>query len=270
MGLFSKKKQSQPQPPGYAQGKGNKSRPVPSSSPSGRQDGRSRHHPAPNVNPVPFQPAGYLPPPPQAQSWNQTRPVGPPPSVPYHGHNQGHYGPIIVNQHYYMSPPTLPPPPPPRLTNGNGCALTQLKLNSTSDLVQLPINVINQLVDDGLPSWHAYGSQLLNQSAALYDQISSKFDDVMTLIDGDKLKGHENELFMYQQPSSANPSSSPVVSTSRPAAPKGGQGKKSRKDAAPKGQTSPVAASLITGGYFSKVDLYANSRLPLDLPPFRM
>jgi hypothetical protein len=161
-----------------------------------------------------------------------------------------------------MSPPPLPPPPP-RPVHGNGCSLTQLRLNSTSDLVQLPVNVINQLVDDGLPSWHAYGSQLLNQSAALYDQISSKFDDVMTLIDGDKLKGHENELFMYQQPSPENPLPAPAVS-------KGDHGKKRRKDTAPKGQTSAVAASLITGGYFSKVDLYANSRLPLDLPPFRM
>ncbi|KAI0396994.1 alpha/beta-hydrolase [Xylariaceae sp. FL0594] len=277
MGLFSKKKQSQPKPrpPGCGESKVNNkpgARPAPSSPSTGRQQGENRYPAVSNPSPVAFQPSGYLPLPPHIHDWNQARPIGPPPPAPYYGHAQGHYGPVIVNQHYYMTPPPLPAPlpPPPRPGNGSSCALTQLKLSSTADLINLPGNVINQLVDDGLPRWHGYGSQLLNQSAALYDQIWSKFDDVMTLIDGDKLRGDENELFMYQQPSAAYLSPAPAVSTHGPTSSKGGHAKRSKRDAVPKGQTTAVATSLAKGNYFAKVDLYANSSLPLDLPAFRI
>ncbi|KAI1809252.1 alpha/beta-hydrolase [Poronia punctata] len=288
MGLFSRKKKSKPQPlpqpPAYGQSKVGKveTRPVPSRPSSGRRDGKSKHYTNTNTNtnssPAPCHPAGHLPPPP-AQGWIHPRPATASPPLAYHGQNQGYYAPIIVNQHYYPSyspqSPPAPVPAPNTQTNGGGrsCALTQLKLNSTSDLINLPANVINQLVDDGLPRWHTYGSQFLNQTAALYDQISSKFDNVMTLIDRDKLSGHENELFMYQSPSPPIPARPPPTSenaVSRLADPKGGTGRKSRKDTTSKGQTSAVAASLITGGYFSRVDLYINSRLPAELPRFRV
>lgn len=141
-------------------------------------------------------------------------------------------------------------------------------MGSTSDLIQLPINVANQIVDDGLPRWHAYGTQLINQSAALFDQISSKFDDVMTMIDREKLIGNEDDLFMYQQPHTPPPQ--PADATQRSVVSKGNQGKKKKSKDVPNGQTSPIAASLTTGGYFAKVDLYANSRLPFDLPSFRV
>jgi hypothetical protein len=152
--------------------------------------------------------------------------------------------------------------------SGGGRALSRLKLNSTSDLIQLPANVVNQLVDDGLPQWHAYGTQLLNQGAALYDQISAKFDDVMTMIDRDKFTGDENDLFMYQQPNQTSPLP-PADATHHSAVSKSGQGKKSKKDVT-KAQIGAVATSPLIGGYFAKVDLYANSRLPSNLPSFHV
>lgn len=127
--------------------------------------------------------------------------------------------------------------------------------------------MVNQIVDDGLPRWHAQGTQLINQGAALFDQISSRLNDVMTLIDQDKLKGNENSLFMYQQPQSD--SSTQLADMAHHSAISKGKPGKGKKKNAPKGQTSAVAATLLTGGYFAKVDLYANSKLPLDLPPFR-
>ncbi|KAI3325118.1 alpha/beta-hydrolase [Xylariaceae sp. AK1471] len=269
MGLFSWKKQPQPSP--YPQGNVEQ-RPSPSLPPSGRHDGNGQHGPAPNLSPSPFRPAGYLPPPPPPPpyGWNHSRPVGPAPSAPCHNQDQRHYAPIIVNQHYYLAPPHPPHLPPSNVypNSGGGSALSKLKLGSTSDLIQLPANVVNQFVDDGLPQWHAYGTQLLNQGAALYDQISTKFDDVMTMIDRDKFTGNENDLFMYQQPGQAPPLP-PADATHHSAVSKGDLGKKSKKGA-PKNQISAVATSPIIGGYFAKVDLYTNSKLPLNLPSFQV
>ncbi|KAJ3573922.1 hypothetical protein NPX13_g4530 [Xylaria arbuscula] len=249
MGLFSsKKKQSQPS---------SHPQPVAKLQPPTR-------HANPPPNPLPN--AGFLPPPAPPYGWNHSRPPGPPTQNSHHGQDSRYYPPIIVNQHYYLSPP-----PPSRPFNvypnsGEGGSLSKLHLGSTSDLIQLPANVISQIVDDGLPRWHAYGTQLINQGAALYDQISSKFDDVMTLIDRDKFLGNENDLFVYEQPAHASPLPS-LDTKHQSSTSKGGRAKKSKDQ--PKGQATAVVASAISGGYFAKVDLYVNSKLPLDLPPFR-
>ncbi|KAF2973203.1 hypothetical protein GQX73_g301 [Xylaria multiplex] len=251
MGLFGKKKQAQSSP--CPQGINKLQRP-------------GRHV---NLPPNPLPPTGFLPPPPPPYGWNHSRAVAPPTQIHSPSQDRRHYPPIIVNQHYYLNPPPPLHPSNVYATNGGDGASSRLKLGSTSNLIQLPANVVNQIVDDGLPGWHAYGTQLINQGAALYDQISSKFNDVMTLIDRDKFLGDENELFTYQQPSHASSSSS-AEESHRSAVSKGSKGKKRRKSKDnTKGQTSTAVASSITGGYFAKVDLYVNSRLPLDLPAFR-
>ncbi|KAI0403976.1 alpha/beta-hydrolase [Xylaria palmicola] len=264
MGLFSRKKPAEPS----SGPRGNFMTPS-----AGQHNDRTPYSPATNPSSNPFQSVGALPhPPPPPYAWNDSRPAGPPAPAPapapFPSQDPRHYAPIIVNQHYYLNPhqshPCLSNVYP---TNRGAYTSSNLRLGSTSELIQMPANVINQFVDDGLPRWHAYGTQLVNQSAALYDRLSSKFDDVMTSIDRDKFVGNENDLFMYQQPSQA--ASSPPDPMHHPVLSKGNQGKKKAR-VAPKGQTSAVAASLITTGYFAKVDLYANSRLPLDLPPLRV
>lgn len=260
MGLFSRKKQAEPSP--CSQSNGNY-------QPPGHFSERNRHRPEANLSPSLFT----HPPPPR--DGNHTRPVGspavgPPVPAPYHGQDPRHYcSPIIMNQHYYLNPSQWPPPPPTHLypSPSGGHTLNKWQSASTSNLIQLPANVVNQIVDDGLPRWHAQGTQLINQGAALFDQISSRLNDVMTLIDQDKLKGNENSLFMYQQPQSD--SSTQLADMAHHSAISKGKPGKGKKKNAPKGQTSAVAATLLTGGYFAKVDLYANSKLPLDLPPFR-
>ncbi|KAI0117861.1 alpha/beta-hydrolase [Nemania sp. FL0031] len=281
MGLFSSKKQANQQ----------QARPSPCPQgnaklqPPGRHQGNTHHRPIPSLPPSPFHPAQFLPPPPPPPppylSWNPSRPahpVGTPAPAPAPHCSQGprQYPPIIVNQHYYLHPPPPQPQPGPREhasnpypTSGGGHTSSRLKLGSTSNLIQLPTDVVDQIFDDGLPRWHEYGTQLINQGAALFDQISTQFDNVMTLIDRDKFTGNEDDLFVYQQPSHVSSSHSSDMSDPS-TVPRGGQGKKKSKETTPKGQTSAIAASLTTIGYFAKVDLYANSKLPFDLPPFRV
>ncbi|KAI1329051.1 alpha/beta-hydrolase [Xylariaceae sp. FL0255] len=264
MGLFGKKRQDQSVSPCSPPLAKPIDRPSPP-PPQGHLDPRYQHRP------TPVQPAGYLPPPPSSSHAPQ------PPPYSWDNQPQRPCPPIIVNQHYYLNPP--PPqhhavPNSVYPSNGGRFALSNLKLGPEGDLFNLPLDVINYVVDDGLPKWHAYGSQLLNQGAAMYDQLSSKFNDVMTLIDREKYSGDENELFVYEAPPSPGqenvPLPPPRPSTSPTAkAPKSGQGKKQKLDAS-KGHTGRVATSLISNIYFAKVDLYANSKLPKDLPPLKV
>ncbi len=146
-----------------------------------------------------------------------------------------------------------------------------MNLSSVVDLADsmLPAANIPQLFDDGLPVWHGYGSRLVNQSAALCDQISTRFGNLMTLIDRDGYQGDEKDLFLcrpgWQQPiASTNGSSS---SNSSDAGPPMKTSTKNQSKDHPKGQTTAVAASVLSGDYFAKVELYANSKLPMKLPP---
>lgn len=209
----------------------------------------------------PFQPAGYLPPPP---NWNGSPPARPPPQpYPY----PQTWPPIIVNQHYYLSPPAMPPQ---QLLHKRSGPLSKLGFDSVVDLADQVFPAANfpQLFDDGLPPWHGYGSQLLNQGAAMYDQIFHRFNDVMTSIDRDRLSGNEGDLFTYQPvPTNQQGPTSPGPSGTEASA------KKTKKDHVKdhhKGQTTAVAASVISGSHFAKVELYANSKLPMNLPPLKL
>ncbi|UNI17764.1 hypothetical protein JDV02_004084 [Purpureocillium takamizusanense] len=105
------------------------------------------------------------------------------------------------------------------------------------------------------------------------NDMGSRFDDLMTLIDREGYAGDETDLFLLQQPqpSPGNPDSgtSDRPRSSRRTSPHGhAQRPNSRRGGERRLDTSDVAATVLSGTYFSKVDLYANSRLPLDLPPF--
>jgi hypothetical protein len=203
-----------------------------------------------------FQPAGLLPPP---LGWNP----GPQPPPPY---QQGRppYAPMIVNQHYYFTP--VPPPsmqqPQRPHTSGGGLG----KLVDTAENI-FPGTGLPQLFSDGLATWHCPGTQILDRSAVLYDQLSTTFNDVMTSIDRDAYSGDEKDLFSWQSESGPQPShptheeSTDRGLTNKP--------KRSGPRDNSKG-TATVAASLISANCFAKVELYANSRLPMDLPPLRL
>jgi len=53
-----------------------------------------------------------------------------------------------------------------------------------------------QRVNDGIGGWQHGPTSRLNRGAGLCDLISSKFDTVITLIDGERFSGDERELGM--------------------------------------------------------------------------
>ncbi|KAI9155068.1 hypothetical protein HJFPF1_07635 [Paramyrothecium foliicola] len=223
---------------------------------------KSSHHlPAAQAAPFPYsqqhqnhgrnhrhhQPAGYLPAPAPA----------PPPQQQ----------PVIVNNHYYLG--TQPQSPPrPQTQTPERQQQCQLGLGRfAGSMLNLAKDVVPaQLYEDGLSAWRGC-NQFADSTTAICGDLSGRFDELMTMIDQEKLCGNESKLFAIQPQASLDnnllaPSTSLVpVSNER------GFGKSSNQTKQkPKIQPTSVAASVVTGNYFSKVEHYANSRLPNDLP----
>lgn len=93
--------------------------------------------------------------------------------------------------------------------------------------------------------------QALNQTAALCDRISDKFDSVITSIDGGVFSGDERDLYIYNE-------------LSTPASPPPGV-VQDRKVSNHRNANSDKGSN-----FFSKVWLYSNSRLPVHQPPFKI
>lgn len=252
------KKDSPPVPPKDTRWGPPHHKPRPPPPPSHLQRG---WYPSDPYHLPPPQPIGLLPAPP---GW-----VPSPPSSHYQ--TPGPYPPpIVVNQHhYYLGPP--PPGGPPVQHPPSTNPTSKLNLGSVLNLAKEMCpgaGILQKTIDDNVPGLQGCGTQLLNQSAALYDQISDRFNNVMTLIDGDQYKGNEKDLFAWQPPTQAPPHPTSVVKSGEKGLAKTKQ--KSKTKDQPKGQTTAVAASVISSNFFAKVELYANSKLPLDLPPLRL
>lgn len=168
---------------------------------------------------------------------------------------------IVVNQ-FYIAAAALPGMPQVAVPPKSAAVASTLRLGSVVNLATdlLPMDVPHFFDDRPVPCWHDEpGTSLVNQGAALYDQLSSKFDRVLTAIDRDHYEGNEGELFTYGPP--PPPPHGPHATGFSPP---------EKKPDYPKGQTSGVMASLLSGHCFAKVDLYANARLPLNLPPMKL
>ncbi|RYP24503.1 hypothetical protein DL765_000523 [Monosporascus sp. GIB2] len=203
-----------------------------------------QHHPAP-ASAFLSRPEGSSSPP---QAGNDGSLAGIPPHPHYE--NQRPCQPIIVNQHYYIGLPPAGMPSNNPYPGVNVCsALSKPKINPTVDLPNgiIPGNA-DQLPNGDLARWHSYGAQLANQDATIHNTIWTEFNNVMTLIDGDQLSGHEKDLFTYEsgRSFSDNMALVPQVPGDCPL--------DDTKDL-PKGQSAAVASSLISKGYFSKSDL---------------
>ncbi|KAG8163591.1 hypothetical protein KVR01_006888 [Diaporthe batatas] len=208
-----------------------------------------------------FQSAGYLPAPP---GWNAAS--SPPPPYPYQ--QQSQQAPVVVNQHYYM----LAPPPPNgeyRAHQGNPVPLSKLIIGSAVNLAdQLLPGVVPALLNDGLNLRGGECNQFAGPGAAALNQLGDRFNDVMTQIDRDRYAGNERDLFTYR-PDSDSDSSTGTTTRGQLGRPRTNQSSH-RGHATSKGQTAAAAASVLSGNYFAKVELYANSRLPMDLPPLKL
>jgi hypothetical protein len=166
------------------------------------------------------------------------------------------YQPVFVTQDH-------PPPQSSKLYKGGG-NISTLKLASVVNLLSGDVPECApgaHYFNNGVPALQMQGSQYFNQGTALCDLISSKFDAVITLIDGERFSGDERELAVFtppqpmwqQQQQETGYSDREVV-----------RGKS-------KGMVNnSVSSALTSTNYFAKVNLYANSRLPPNLPPMKL
>lgn len=88
---------------------------------------------------------------------------------------------------------------------------------------------------------------------ALYNLISTKFDAVITSIDGETFAGKEIELEICED---------------TPSGIRGGGGTTSRELS--RGANKAVSSAVVSTNYFDKANLYTNSRLPLNLPSLKL
>ena len=144
--------------------------------------------------------------------------------------------------------------------------------------------------------------QLARDLAPLYDDLCAGFDDVMTRVDMDKLCGSEREVFACEprsqqllsaasreekekayektSPDKAKRTDSDKTKEKEKDREKEKRKNQSQQQAKKQQQSSPpspppqptqnLAASVLSGNYFSKADLYVNSRLPASLPPLAL
>ncbi|KAF4121931.1 Lipase (class 3) [Geosmithia morbida] len=175
--------------------------------------------------------------------------------------NQGHHmcGPVVVNQHYYLGGqppqnhssqplPLLPPRHPYAATVGFSSSVGNLAQN---------LKVVPSCAD-GLTAWYDYSADLVTSTVNACDDISRRLNRVLTLIDGEHLAGDEVDLFTCrtQVPESSSSDSRRT------------DGKKSSKDRDRSKNRNKDKALSASHDVFDKVNAYANSRLPKDLPPF--
>lgn len=95
--------------------------------------------------------------------------------------------------------------------------------------------------------------QALCHGAALYDVISTKMDNVINSMDGERFSGQEQDLLVYDDPSQN------ALGSSQP------PGAANQYNTARK-----MVGSDKGSNHFSKVWLYSNSRLPPHLPPLKV
>ena len=113
-----------------------------------------------------------------------------------------------------------------------------------------------QTLQDGTAELQRRGHSILNQAFPLSDLICSRFDAVITSIDGEIFSGDERELVIHSAPETAL---------------RGGSGLAIRDVS----RAAKIAITTAVQGheginYFAKANLYANSRLPPSLPALRL
>lgn len=110
-------------------------------------------------------------------------------------------------------------------------------------------------------------TRYLNRGAALCDQIGAKFNDVISLMDEECFHGGENELLVTFTSPPTPLESTPETTRARSG---GDATSKAVGKKASKGANQAVTSAVTSTNYFSKANLYANSRLPRELRPLRV
>ncbi|KAF2819302.1 alpha/beta-hydrolase [Ophiobolus disseminans] len=180
--------------------------------------------------------------------------------IPQHPPQYGNaYGPLLQPVQPFASQSTVrfasPPPTKPRDEGPfkeQWDKLDRMVAKSYADLrndaCKSATKITNTCVERPTHAVAMKSMQALCHGAALYDVISSKMDNVINCIDGERFSGKEQDLLVYDDPQKTLPEES-------------------------RGQTSNPACRMVGAdkgaNHFSKVWLYSNSRLPPHLPPFK-
>ena len=198
----------------------------------------------------------------------QYQPYGPPPPAPpgwmlAPPYLQPQQQPILIQNNYLLAPP---------IPQSNGKICSKVNKLASASVANLPgflqgdlPNCIPgaQLFNSGVAECQRDGIQYLNQGAALTDLISSRFDSVLTLIDGDRFGRDEQQLAELNVPEQGQ---EPILGTrdstlknSRP----------SNTTAIDRGPEC-LGKAIATTDVFTKWKLYANSMVAGSLPPVKL
>lgn len=183
----------------------------------------------------------------------------------------------------YLSPPATQPattnrpapmvvwqPPPEHRSSSPQCAMLKSTLNLGATLAA-PFNAAAASVNNLHDGLHQRTTEYMNQGAALCDIISSRLNAIITSIDGEVFSGNENEL--GKTTSSRNSwktalADTFIVVSQTPPPPYAGPLVPSAD--APGSANTRASPSPNGSNHFSKVWLYANSRMPPHLPPLKV
>lgn len=211
----------------------------------------------------PYQyPQHYGPPPPVPPAWQYHHPPPQPQQRP----------PIVIQNNYLLAPG----PYRPRTPNGNSnikqrSGLAGLASASMSNLA----NYLQQDVPSFVPGAQIFnnlplarqGAQYIDESTALYDAISSKFDEVLTLLDGEDYHNQDAQGRMSTvnvQPWQTKQHSPPPQSEQRTRGNlqvgRHSNGRQNTSSHANQARTA-VGSSILMSDLYRKTQLYSNSRV---------
>ena len=145
----------------------------------------------------------------------------------------------------HLNPTYSSPPPPPATSNAFHPA-------SSSLLLARPVSYSGHPVDDIFIEQQRPSPEAIAREA-LCDLISTKFDAVITSIDSEQFGGEEQELLIQDDVQSGI---------------RGGWGLGGRQVS--RGANRAISTAVVGTNYFAKANLYANSRLPPNLPPLQL
>ena len=204
-----------------------------SSSTSSCSPNPSRASPATSLLPLQVPPDLGQPPRYSTLFPAQTAILPPRPRRPSHPSSIG----IATNQ--------APPPPLPSWIYGSQ--------NASSSLASLrPIARPGDQFDHAHDDWQEASPEAVKHEA-LCGIISSKLDALITSIDSESFGGDEKELEIHDGPSSGT---------------RGGWGSTGQQVS--QSANRAISSAFLGTNYFAKVNLYANAKLPLNLPPLHL
>lgn len=213
-----------------------------------------------------LQRTSYPTPPQNNRPYAQPRPRAPVPPQKYLSPQATQ--PVTTNK---PVPMVVWQPPPEHRSSSPQCAMLKSTLNLGATLVA-PFNAAAASVNNLHDGLHQRTTEYMNQGAALCDIISSRLNAIITSIDGEVFSGNENELgkttlgrYLWETALT----DTFVVVGQTPPPPYSGALVPSSADVP--GSANTKAPPPPNGSnHFSKVWLYANSRMPPHLPPLKV